>query len=101
MPNEMQLYEDKDCTVKLDRIDLGRISLGESTEVIAFLKNESDRWPIQNIKLNESDKEVNVHFPEMLVPGEIAQVTIEFHPSLNRRDPLDIKHLFVSELWIG
>jgi len=97
----MKMYRDKSCEDELSKIDLGRLPLGESTKIEFYIKNESDRWPIQEIKLNKSDPDVKITFPELLAPSEASLVTIEFMPSLSRREPLDVKHLFQSELWIG
>lgn len=98
---EMQLFSDKEKLTPLSRIDLGRIPLGKKTEFVAYLSNNSKQWPIQNIKINTSDPEVRISHPELLMPGEAAPVKIEFSPSITRRKPLDISHLFTGELWIG
>lgn len=97
----MNLYKDKECTELYERIDLGRLPVGEKTSVTVYLKNESKEWPITKIHLNESDPEVKVDFPQILRPSEIYPLNIEFHPNINRRKPLDVKHLFTGELYIG
>lgn len=101
IPQELKLYADKDKQTELKRIDLGRLAVGQQTEVVVYLANESKKWNITNLKLNEEDEECSIKFPEFLMPGEVAPVTIKFHPSLARREPLDMKHLFSGELWIG
>jgi len=67
------------------------------------MKNHSDKWIIQNIQLDKSlnTDEVKITHPELLLPEEVAQVDLTFKPSLKRRDPLYLKGLFLSELWIG
>ena len=99
--NELKLYDDPGGAKLTTRIDLGRIPVGEETSVVKYLKNNSPKWPMMNIALNETDPEVTVDFPQMLKPNSIKPVKITFRPSMRRRIPLNIQHLFVGELWIG
>ena len=82
-------------------IDLGRIPVGSETTVTKWLKNESKRWPMMNIQLNETDTELKVEFPQMIPPLGIKAVKITFSPSIGRREPLNITQLFAGELYIG
>lgn len=99
--NELVLYDDPGATKETTIIDLGRIPVGQHTTIIKYLKNESERWPIMNITLNETDKELEVQFPQMLKPLSIKPVMITFTPSLSRREPLIVNQLFAGELYIG
>lgn len=99
--NELILYDDPGGAKQTTLIDLGRIPVGTETTVIKYLKNESKRWPMMNIQLNQTDPEIDVEFPQMLKPESIKAVKITFRPSLGRREPLNITQLFAGELYIG
>ncbi|UVF62287.1 hypothetical protein [Nitrososphaeria virus YSH_462411] len=99
--NELKLYDDPGAAKETSIIDLGRIPVGTSTTIIKYLKNESIRWPIMNIQLNQTDPELDVEFPQMLKPGAVKAVKITFTPSIGRREPLNITQLFAGELYIG
>jgi len=99
--NELKLYDDPGGAKETSLIDLGRIPVGTETTIIKYLKNESNRWPIMNIQLNQVDPELEVEFPQMLKPKSIKAVKITFRPSIGRREPLNITQLFAGELYIG
>jgi len=99
----LAVYEDKDCKIPVNKMDFGRLVLGESYGYTWYMKNLSDKWIVQNITLNQSlnTDEVKISHPELLLPNEVAQIDLTFKPSLKRREPLYSKGLFESELWIG
>lgn len=99
--NELVLYDDPGATRITTVIDLGRIPVGTETKIIKYIKNNSDRWPIMNIHLSQTDPEMSVEFPQMLKPNGVKPVKITFRPSLGRREPLNISSLFAGELYIG
>lgn len=99
--NELTLYDDPGATKETSIIDLGRIPVGSETTIIRYLKNESNRWPMMNIQLNETDPELKVEFPQMIPPLGVKAVKITFNPSIGRREPLNITQLFAGELYIG
>lgn len=99
--NELRAYEDLECLKPLDHIDLGRIPVGQVFEKLFYFKNHSNKWPVVNITLNETDSEVRADYPQLVAPGDVAPVKLVFAPSLSRREPLNVTELFRGELWIG
>ena len=99
----MAIYTDKELTKPLNKMDFGRLTLGESYTFTWYMKNLSEKWIIQNIMLNQSlnTEEITISHPELLLPQEVAQIDLTFKPSIKRRDELFSKGLFESELWIG
>jgi hypothetical protein len=99
----LAVYEDKECTKPVNKMDFGRLVLGEKYTFTWYMKNHSEQWIIQNIEMDQSlnTDEIKITHPEILLPNEVAQVDLTFKPSINRRDPLFSKGLFTSELWIG
>ena len=74
--NELVLYDDAGAVKMTTLIDLGRIPVGSETTVTKWLKNESKRWPMMNIQLNETDPELKVEFPQMIPPLGIKAVKL-------------------------
>ncbi len=99
--NELRLYEDVECQIPAKDIDLGRLEVGTKTEIVRFLKNHSDKWPFQNIKLSQADPEITAVLPEILAPKAVMSVKFVFNPSLSRREPLDVDNLVTGELYVG
>jgi len=99
----LEVYSDEQCLQPLKSMDFGRLTLGERYKFTWWIKNHSDKWLIQNIKLNESFEtdEIKASYPELLLPDETAKVEITIKPSIRRREPMYAKGLFSSELWIG
>jgi len=101
MSDDLKLYSDKAGTQRLRVLEFDRQWVGTKKKRIIYLKNVSEDWPISNITLNNSEKELTYEHPIELQPKEIKEVTVSWSPNVNRRKPLDTKHLFVGELDIG
>ena len=101
MSNELTLHINKDGTQRLRVLEFERQFVGTKKKMIIYLKNNSEDWPINNITLNNSEKELTFDYPTELEPNEVKEVIVSWNPSVNRRKPLDTKHLFVGELLIG
>lgn len=99
---EMQLYEDKDLTKPVTKLSFGRVPVGKSYEKNLYLANHNKRWPIVNIQCNESkDPNVKLIYPEFLKANSFDTVTVQWSPSLSRREALDTPFLFTGDLYIG
>lgn len=102
MKPELQLYEDADLTKPVSTLSFGRVPVGKSYEKKLYLANHNPRWPIVNIQCNESkDPNVKINYPEFIRPNSKEEVTIQWAPSLSRREALDTPHLFTGDLYIG
>ena len=99
----LQVYTDEECMQPLNKMDFGRLTLGEKYKFTWYIRNLNEKWIIQNIKLNETFEtdEIKASYPELLLPDETAKVEITIKPSIRRREPMYAKGLFSSELWIG
>ena len=99
---EMQLYEDAELTKPVTKLSFGRVPVGKSYEKKLYLANHNTKWPIVNIQCNESkDPQLKITYPEFLQPGTSSTVTVQWAPSLSRRESLDTPHLFTGDLYIG
>lgn len=99
----MQFFQDKKCTKLIEKIDWGRPYLGETIKKEVYIRNKDQAWPITNIGLNESIKttELEVKYPQFLMPGEVAKIELKLTGALTRREDLQLSHLIVGDLWIG
>lgn len=99
--NELCLYDDPGCEILASDINLGRLEVGTKTEIVKYLKNHSNKWPFQNIKLSESDPEITAILPNILAPNAVMEVKFIFNPQLSRREPLNVDNLVTGELYVG
>lgn len=99
----MLFFEDQECKKPIKLIDWGRPYLGETVSKTVYIRNKDQVWPITNIGLNESIKttELEVKYPEFLMPGEVAKIEIKLTGAMTRREELQLSHLLVGDLWIG
>ena len=99
----MLFFEDKECKKPVEKIDWGRPYLGETVTKEIWIRNKDQVWPITNIHLNESIKttELEVKYPQFLMPGEKTRIELKLTGALTRREALQLSHLLVGDLWIG
>jgi len=101
MVEELKFFSDKSQQEPITEVDFKRVDVGETHQRTIYMANISPDWPIVNISRTLVDRQLAIDFPERLSPNEISSVRITWSPSLNRREPLDIKEVFDAELWIG
>ena len=101
MTEELVLFEDAAKQRRIGHLDYGRVFVGTKNPITLYLGNTSEFWPIKNIKVNKASEEIIIDYPQELEAGEIKPVTISWNPNIKQRKPLDAKHLFVGEVWIG
>ena len=101
MSNELRLFEDYEGTKPVKLLNFERKYVGTKNKQIYYLKNVDEDWPIDKITLNNSESELEFNYPEKLEPMESKEVEVIWKPGIDRRKPLNTKHLFVGELLIG
>ena len=94
----LDMYEDAQCTIRLEKMDFGRPYLGTQNKKIVYVHNSNKKWPITNIRLNESikTKELQVIYPELLTPNEVAKIEIHLNPLMTREEPLYAANMLVA-----
>ena len=101
MSSELRLFEDYEGTKPVKILEFDRKYVGTINKKTYFLKNIDNDWPIDNITLNNSETELDFEYPKKLEPMEVKVVEVIWKPGIDRRKPLNTKHLFVGELLIG
>jgi len=99
MADELKFFEDEALTTPITIVDFKRKDVGETHQLTVYMTNIDKVWPIMNISTSMLDKQLDLDFPEMLSPEQVAPLIITWTPSLDRRVPLDITEVFDAELF--
>ena len=99
--NNLQAFENRECTIPLQPIDFGIPFVGTINEKIFYLKNTDVMWSIENITHTINDPNITVTLPERLAASEVQSATIFWKPSIDRRVGLDIEKFITGRLIIG
>ena len=97
----IEIYLDVKGDRVIESLDLGRVSLGESTKYTVYMKNTDPDWSIYNIKIENTNPELRFESPEMLKPNEVREVHVFWTPKLDNRQPLRAEFKFSGDIFIG
>ena len=97
----IKIYLDVKGDRVIESLDLGRVSLGESTKYTVYMKNTDPEWAIHNIKIENTNPELRFESPEMLKPNEVREVHVFWTPKLSNRKPLRAEFKFSGDIFIG
>ena len=101
MVHELMLFTDKKAINRLEAINFDRVKGGETSTKKIYIKNMSGDWPIVDIKIVNTDREVSFKTPERLEPGEVGEVTVSWKPKNSRRKKLDDGFQVIGSLEVG
>ena len=91
----IKIYLDVKGDRVIESLDLGRVSLGESTKYTVYMKNTDPDWS------ENTNPELRFEAPEMLKPNEVREVHVFWTPKLDNRQPLRAEFKFSGDIFIG
>jgi len=97
----LKIYLTQAAETIIESLDLGRVSLGESTKYTVYMKNTDKDWAIHNIKIENTNPELRFEAPEILKPNEVREVNVYWTPKLSNRKPLRAEFKFSGDIFIG
>ncbi len=97
----IRIYTDKQTDNLVESVDLGRVSLGETTKYTMLMKNTDTQWSVHNIKVENANPELRFEIPDTLKPNEVQEVFVYWTPKLDSREPLLTKFEFSGDVFIG
>jgi len=102
MASQLKLYTDKQARNALKRLSFPRTEIGDKATQTVYIHNSSEKWPIMEIKHNQTNKDISVTgIPQQLRPNETVPINVIWKPSINTDDPLSGILDIASELHIG
>lgn len=82
------------------KIEFPRIEVGTQFEKFYTIKNDSSRWPIV-LEITSSNNEVVAKYPDTIMSGQEAKVSVTAKPKLKRDLPIEAKLTIKTTRLIG
>lgn len=102
MAHQLKFFLDKELTEPLKKLKFPTTEIGHRSEMIFYMANTSEKWPILEIKHNKTDEDVTVEdIPQILKPKASAKVKAVWKPTVETDDPLNGILDISSELHVG
>ncbi len=102
MAHRLALYWDANQTKSVESLDFGEVDALSSGQLVFYLRNHSDKWPVTDIEVQISDREIEVEgLPKILKPDQVVKCKLVWKPTLNRDEPLDFTKIITGRLRIG
>ena len=102
MAHQLKLYTTKALQEPVKRLKFPRTEIGDRGKMTIYLHNASEKWPILEIKHNQTNPDITVQgIPQQLRAKQTVPITVIWSPSINTDDPLSEIIDITSELHIG
>ena len=102
MAHQLKLFLDSTLKEPVKRFSFPRTEIGQSSDITFYITNTSEKWPIVEIKHNQTNKQIQVlDLPQVQNAGQKTRCILRYTPSMNTDDKLTTIIDLTGELHIG